>query len=107
MKSSKRALLVLVCAAALLVPATDALAASYCERSYYSDATYTVLVGERITTCQGQVYSWGVVTPYRISACEPCGGGALTDAAPDAGTTGPLATAAVLEPAAVAPPARP
>ncbi len=101
MKSLKRTLLGLACAVALLGPATDALAASYCERSYYSDATYTVLVGERITTCQGQVYSWGVVTPYRLSACEPCGGGALTDATPDA----PAPSAP--EPAAVALPAQP
>jgi hypothetical protein len=37
----------------------------YTEYAYYSDASYTVWVGEKITTCTGKVYSYGTVTLYR------------------------------------------
>jgi len=43
-----------------------ALAASYfTEYAYYSDASYSVWVGEKITTCQGRVYTYGTVTIYK------------------------------------------
>jgi hypothetical protein len=32
---------------------------------FYSDASYTELVGERFITCFG-IYSWGIQTSYRL-----------------------------------------
>lgn len=34
------------------------------EFEYYSDATYTEVVGERVRLCNGKVYTSGVQTPY-------------------------------------------
>lgn len=31
---------------------------------YYSDASHSVEVGDRIMTCAGNVSSWGVTSPY-------------------------------------------
>jgi hypothetical protein len=31
---------------------------------YYSDATYSDIVGERYMECYGSPYNWGVRTPY-------------------------------------------
>lgn len=43
-----------------------ALAATYyTDYVYFSDASRTVQVGERITTCRGQVYTYGTVTIYK------------------------------------------
>lgn len=33
---------------------------------YYSDASYTSVVGERIKDCSGRTVGWGVVTPYKV-----------------------------------------
>ena len=39
---------------------------------YYSDATYTTLVGAFVRNCNG-VYRWGQITEYQIvSYDEPC-----------------------------------
>lgn len=83
LRASARPALRLFAAACLLVPSVKATAVSYCEWTYYSDATYTTIVGERIRTCQGQLYAWGVVTSFRYGGCEPCGG-ALASAQPAA-----------------------
>lgn len=48
--------------AIVLAPA-DAFAAQSCK--YYSDATYTTVVGGKSIGCCGETSSWGQVTPYR------------------------------------------
>jgi len=42
------------------------------DRIYFSDATYTVEVGERLLLCNGHLYSWGIVTSYKLVYTEPC-----------------------------------
>lgn len=43
-----------------------ALAATYyTEYAYYSDASYTTWVGEKITTCSGRTYTYGTITLYK------------------------------------------
>jgi ABC-type uncharacterized transport system substrate-binding protein len=37
----------------------------YTEYMYFSDATRTTVVGNRITTCKNQVYTYGTVTIYK------------------------------------------
>ncbi len=37
------------------------------ETTFYSDATHTVEVGFRIIHCNGQVYTTGTVTRYRVT----------------------------------------
>ena len=32
---------------------------------YYSDATFTTMVGERYMECNSGVYRWGVITQYK------------------------------------------
>ena len=39
---------------------------------YYSDGTYTNLVGERILFCSGQTWQWGVRTAYYYVWSYPC-----------------------------------
>jgi len=36
--------------------------------AYYSDATFTTVVGARGTGCCGQPINWGITTPYK--QCE-------------------------------------
>jgi hypothetical protein len=36
--------------------------------SYYSDATFTTVVGARGTGCCGEPINWGITTPYK--RCE-------------------------------------
>lgn len=52
-----------------------AYAAAFVEISYYSDASKTTLVGERvINQCRGTVYTTGTVTAFsKITGHEPCG----------------------------------
>lgn len=40
--------------------------------TYYSDATYTTVVGARGTGCCGAVISWGTTTPYRRCGIVYC-----------------------------------
>jgi hypothetical protein len=54
-------------------PRTSSAAGSYCETTFYSDATFTTIIGERIKTCSGSVFTWGTTSPHKIHACEPCG----------------------------------
>lgn len=49
-----------------------ALPVNEVDRIYFSDATYTVEVGERLLLCNGHLYSWGIVTSYKIVYTEPC-----------------------------------
>lgn len=55
------------------VGTTDALPCNEVDRLYYSDATYTNLVGERILLCNGQRWSWGITTSFVQIFTEPCG----------------------------------
>lgn len=54
-------------------PQVCSAAGSYCETAFYSDATYTTIVGERFKSCNGSVVMYGVTSPYKIMSCEPCG----------------------------------
>jgi hypothetical protein len=37
----------------------------YTDILYFSDASYTTQVGEKITDCSRQIYVYGVITQYR------------------------------------------
>ena len=39
---------------------------------YYSDGTYTNLVGEKILFCSGYIWRWGVQTSYYYTWSYPC-----------------------------------
>lgn len=47
----------------LTPPAAEAIGQGVC--AYYSDSTYTTVVGARGTGCCGAVINWGVTTPYK------------------------------------------
>lgn len=51
----------------------EALPCNEVERTYYSDATYSTVVGERILFCNGQTWKWGIVTSYVQVFSFPCG----------------------------------
>lgn len=55
------------------LPSASVATGTYCETTFYSDATYTTIVGERIVNCQGQLYTWGTTSTFKIKGCEPCG----------------------------------
>lgn len=57
----------------LASPGTSSATGSYCETTFYSDAAHTTIVGERIKTCSGSVFTWGTTSVYKVTACEPCG----------------------------------
>lgn len=52
-------------ALALYAPGRRAEAAGAFVCAYYSDATYTTVVGARGTGCCGDPISWGITTPYK------------------------------------------
>jgi hypothetical protein len=78
--SSTRKLVLLLGAVALLVssfilgaPRTAAaLPSQSCDCDYYSDASHSTEVGERYVFCNGQIYRWGVTSPYVDCYCEDC-----------------------------------
>ena len=43
-------------------------------KEYYSDATYSVQVGEQYWPCIGQPSQWGTTSSYMISSTDDCGG---------------------------------
>lgn len=45
------------------LPKSDAVGGQVC--AYYSNASYTTVVGARGSGCCGSVINWGVITPYR------------------------------------------
>jgi hypothetical protein len=57
----------------LAVPSATWATGTYCDWTYYSDATYTTIVGEKIKTCQNKVYTSGIVTNFKLGGCEACG----------------------------------
>jgi hypothetical protein len=50
----------------------SALPSQTCDCEYYSDATYTNQVGEKIIFCNGGVSRWGSTTSYVQCYCDPC-----------------------------------
>ena len=65
---TRRIALVAVLAAVLSIPflqsAEAVIIAGPYVCAYYSDATYTTVVGARGTGCCGAVINWGITTPY-------------------------------------------
>ncbi len=49
-----------------------ALPANEVDTTYYSDATFTQEVGERILACQGGIYREGKVSRFVVSTVTPC-----------------------------------
>ncbi|HEX4965467.1 MAG TPA: DUF6289 family protein [Thermoanaerobaculia bacterium] len=47
------------------VPRAEALIAGPSVCGYYSDATFTTLVGARGTGCCGEVINWGITTAFK------------------------------------------
>ncbi len=43
-----------------------------CIMTWYSDASRTVVVGEKFEDCGGDVSMWGVRTPYYTMTEDPC-----------------------------------
>jgi hypothetical protein len=69
MKATLRKIALVVCMLVVLafalsvdVPRAEAIL-GVC--TYYSDATFTTVVGARGTGCCGEVVNWGIITPYR------------------------------------------
>lgn len=68
-----------------------ALPSNEVDTEYYSDSTYTDLVGESILSCNGTRWSWGVKTVYKIVYSFPCfsGGGGVSSSNKAAPFVGP------------------
>lgn len=61
---------------ATAIVAAKAYAAAYeFNHTYYSDASYRVVVGEAYINCQGKTTKSGITTAYRLTEREPCCGG--------------------------------
>lgn len=58
-------------AAPLMATPATAAAAAGINIEYYSDATYSNLVGVFIRNCNG-IYRWGQVTDYKIVSYDEC-----------------------------------
>jgi hypothetical protein len=75
----RRTVRILVLLAAALIT-TNAYSPSLCAypydreyiTKYYSDATYTTVIGGRITDCCGETVFWGQYSTYRIEEEGPC-----------------------------------
>jgi hypothetical protein len=68
---------VLVVTAVLAAPGSPAQARACpldwaCRWIYYSDATYTTVVGASDTSCSGDNQSWGRRTAYEMYTEAPC-----------------------------------
>ncbi len=55
-----------------LVPKAHALPQDSACTYYYSDSTFTVVVGERMLLCSGQIIRTGTVTSFSITEFSPC-----------------------------------
>ena len=67
----------LVAATVVAIPSSPALARACpldwsCHWVYYSDSTYTTVVGERGVDCAGGSYSWGVTSTHQDYTESPC-----------------------------------
>jgi len=68
---------VLVVTTVLAAPGSPAQARAcpldwFCHWVYYSDSTYTTVVGERVVGCSGDEYSWGVRSYHPDYTESPC-----------------------------------
>ncbi|WP_281560203.1 DUF6289 family protein [Thalassomonas sp. RHCl1] len=78
MQTSLKKLISIGLTGATIFGASYAYAAfSILEFAFYSDASYSTVVGERVVNqCTNSSYTSGTVTPYmRIVGSESCGGG--------------------------------
>jgi ABC-type enterobactin transport system permease subunit len=55
-----------------VTPAAQAAPQNEIHTLYYSDASKTNLVGEKIRFCYDPIYQWGQVTSYYSVFTEPC-----------------------------------
>ncbi len=55
-----------------LTPAAHALPRDSACTYYYSNSSHTVLVGERMLLCSGQVIITGTVTSFSTTEFSPC-----------------------------------
>jgi hypothetical protein len=54
-------------------PKAEALPDQMCEWDYFSDDTYSEMVGNETQTCSGRRYLSGIRTQYsRVVFCVPC-----------------------------------
>ena len=53
-------------------PVAYSLPSSSSDIFYYSDNTFTDMVGEKFHGCDGSRYSWGVITEWEHSTGESC-----------------------------------
>jgi len=44
------------------------------QKVYYSDATYSIVIGEFTRNCDGSSSSWGSTSTYKIINLIECGG---------------------------------
>jgi len=65
-------LLLVACFVLPLPPRAEALPAQSCDCIYYSDATFTVEVGETFVFCNGHIERWGTRTQFASCDCEDC-----------------------------------
>ena len=80
MYQNTRRLSLLILSLALLVlsltvaspRSAEAFPAQSCYCLYYSDATYTTIVGEKFGHCDGSIDIEGIVTSYKTCQCETC-----------------------------------
>jgi hypothetical protein len=61
----KKMAVLAVAAGAVFASAYAFAAAYHTEYDYYSDATYTTVVGDSTQLCTGKTFTYGTVTPYR------------------------------------------
>jgi len=69
------AVLVLVVVIGLALGHSNRASAKSCfsiETDYYSDDSFTTLVGVRYIPCAGQPWQWGTTSPYYETSTESC-----------------------------------
>lgn len=57
-----------------IVKVSTAMAGGYIyEYLYYSDSSYSQVVGNKVISCNGYTFTWGQLTSYRrLVSKEPC-----------------------------------
>lgn len=76
--TSRRATLVLVALALVLVAGTSFFASNagaageHVETTYFSDASHTSIIGFRMKTCSGHLSRFGSVSRFHETYSQPC-----------------------------------